>query len=137
MSLEEDENYPTSNSDISTSPKTTKTALAHLQSLKEPIISILRGNPLRISLEAIDIMKPERNDPDKAHVMFVGPNEVNSKDMEQYQKLVSVCGIASCLSSSDRRFNHFFFVDMINKSFTRAGLVVDERRPLKVLCFLL
>ena len=101
MSLEEDENYSTSKPDRSTSPKTTKTALAHLQSLKEPIISILQGSPLRISLEAIDIMKPERNDPDKAHVMFVGPNEVNSKDMEQYQKLVSVCGIASCLNSSN------------------------------------
>ena len=70
--------------------KTLTAALTLLTSLRPRLVSLLAGNPLRIPLTSLDIMKPERNDVDRAHVCFVGPSE---KDIESEggRRLWAVC----------------------------------------------
>ncbi|KAL5501930.1 hypothetical protein ACEPAH_9191 [Sanghuangporus vaninii] len=56
-------------------------------------------------------MKPDRNDPTRAHVLFTGPSEDDLLS-ENGQRLKRVC-------------------ELINTEFIRSGLVIDEKRPLK------
>ncbi|KAI0350131.1 hypothetical protein OH77DRAFT_1431260 [Trametes cingulata] len=59
----------------------------------------------------MDIMKPERRDDERAHVMWVGP----AVDGESAKRLKKVA-------------------DLIVKAFKQAGLLVDEGRHLKLHC---
>jgi len=57
-------------------------------------------------------MKPDRGDLDQAHVMWLGPLLEGDDDD---RRLREVCAL-------------------VNKEFVDAGLLVDERRPLKLHC---
>ncbi|KIP10739.1 hypothetical protein PHLGIDRAFT_48278, partial [Phlebiopsis gigantea 11061_1 CR5-6] len=54
-------------------PRTVESALALLAQLRPRIMDILNGEELRVALQRADIMRPERGDLEKAHVMWVGP----------------------------------------------------------------
>ncbi|THH14096.1 hypothetical protein EW146_g6195 [Bondarzewia mesenterica] len=80
-----------------------------LESLRPTVMDLLNGQRLKVGLERMDIMKAERGDASRAHVLFVGP----SLDGEEGKRLNTVC-------------------EMVHKEFHRSGLIVDEGRPLKV-----
>jgi len=61
-------------------------------------------------------MRPPRGGAQNTHIMYVGPDP--DADGEDSRKLRAVC-------------------ELINTSFIQAGLVEDERRPLKLHCTLL
>ncbi|KZV67917.1 hypothetical protein PENSPDRAFT_653651 [Peniophora sp. CONT] len=82
-----------------------------LRTLRPKVLEMLDGKPLNIGLERMDIMPPERGDAERAHVLWVGP-DLGSEDGK---RLKAVC-------------------KMIQKTFMDAGLVVDERRELKIHC---
>ena len=54
-------------------PKTVDDALRLLAELKPRIKDLLAGEPLRVALRHVDIMKPDRGDLARAHVMWAGP----------------------------------------------------------------
>ncbi|PCH40591.1 hypothetical protein WOLCODRAFT_68100 [Wolfiporia cocos MD-104 SS10] len=105
---------PPAQSSPAARPRTLASAVALLQEVGLRIREILGREPLRVSLCQMDIMKPERRDPERAHVMWVGP----SPDREDARRLKKVA-------------------ELINKTFRDAGLVVDENRPLKLHCTVL
>ena len=74
--------------------KTISSAIAFLQSLRPRIIDELGGAGLRIPLERIGIMKPERGNMERAHVMFAGP-AVEDPMSEDVRRLKRVCGKCS------------------------------------------
>jgi len=92
--------------------KTLSSALALLTALKPRIRTILGDHKLRVALDRMDIMKPDRGDLDRAHVMWLGPLLEGDDDA---RRLREVCAL-------------------VNKEFVDAGLLVDERRPLKLHC---
>jgi activating signal cointegrator complex subunit 1 len=106
-------------------------ALTLLRSLRGRIMGILSKSraPLKIKLDTIDIMPPERRDLKRAHVMFAGPN----RRSEGADVLNAVC---SKLDPGTIR--HLFGVymkplnllDLVHQEFKKAGLVT-ETRPLK------
>jgi len=79
--------------------------------LKPRIMSILGTHKLRIALDNMDIMKPDRGDLDRAHVLWLGPG----LEGEDAMRLSEVCAL-------------------VNKAFIDAGLLVNEHRPLKLHC---
>ncbi|KAL5519690.1 hypothetical protein ACEPAG_1350 [Sanghuangporus baumii] len=101
----------------SKNPPTVSLALSLLRLLRPRILDALDGHSLSVPLTSIDIMKPDRNDPTRAHVLFAGPSE-NDLLSENGQRLKRVC-------------------ELINTEFIRSGLVIDEKRPLKLHCTLL
>ena len=54
-------------------PHTVRAATDLLRSLKPRILELLAGEKLNVSLDRMHIMPPERRDPERAHVMWVGP----------------------------------------------------------------
>ncbi|OCB91126.1 small GTPase-binding protein [Sanghuangporus baumii] len=54
---------------------TVPSALSLLHLLRPRILEALDSHPLRVPLSSIDVMKPDRNDPTRAHVLFTGPSE--------------------------------------------------------------
>jgi len=102
--------------------RTLERAAALLQTLRPHVLAMLRGEdgsaePLRLSLQQIDALQFERGrDPSdvRAHVLFAGP-DLRS---ESAQRLKRVC-------------------DEIHRTFKDAGLLVDERRELKLHCTVL
>ncbi|KAL5524199.1 hypothetical protein ACEPAF_9339 [Sanghuangporus sanghuang] len=90
---------------------TVPSALSLLHLLRPRILEALDSHPLRVPLSSIDVMKPDRNDPTRAHVLFTGPSEDDLLS-ENGQRLKRVC-------------------ELINTEFIRSGLVIDEKRPLK------
>ncbi|KAI9058861.1 hypothetical protein FKP32DRAFT_1581508, partial [Trametes sanguinea] len=89
--------------------RTLEAAKQVLNELKPKIAETLGREKLRVKLDRMDIMKPERRDQERANVMWVGP----SLDGESANRLKTT------------------IADMIVKAFTEAGLLVDEKRPLK------
>lgn len=65
------------NSDATTStgtrPKTLDSAAQLLNELKPRVMQMLHGEKLRIGLKQIDVMRPERGDLEKAHILWTGP----------------------------------------------------------------
>ncbi|KAL4244527.1 Activating signal cointegrator 1 complex subunit 1 [Abortiporus biennis] len=98
----------------STLPPTLESSKTLLSDLRPKILEILSGNPLTVPLNRIDIMRPDRGDPEKAHVMWAGP----SNEGEDFKKLKDV-------------------TNFIHKEFIKTGLVIDDHRPLKLHCTLL
>ncbi|KAH9915093.1 kinase A anchor protein, partial [Fomitopsis serialis] len=92
-----------------TQKPTLASAIAHLESLKPDIIELLAGQKLHVELGLMDIIRGGKGSSNRANVMWVGPPE----DGEFAEKLWTVA-------------------QFVNKSFTSAGFVVDENRPLKV-----
>jgi len=113
MSLEEDPSSLTFDSQATDPKKTVAEALALLCSLRSQISDILRGARLSVPLQLMNIMPPDRGDPDKAHVLWIGPSFEN----EATQRLREVG-------------------EMVNKTFVEAGFIRD-RRPLKLHCTIL
>lgn len=101
MSLEEEtaEVLPALTSPAATSdaPRALSTALALLASLRPRILVAMDGQPLRVPLELLDIMRPHRGGTRNAHVMFIGPLEC-----EANRRLRSVCGACLILFCSGR-----------------------------------
>ncbi|OSC98155.1 hypothetical protein PYCCODRAFT_1439489 [Trametes coccinea BRFM310] len=111
MSLDVDKNGPSSSEAPAAEGRPRRTldaAKRVLDELKPRIAEILRGEKLRVKLDSMDIMKPERQDQERANVMWVGP----SLDGESARQLKAVA-------------------DVIVKGFAEAGLLVDEKRHLK------
>ncbi|KAI0369480.1 hypothetical protein BV20DRAFT_968080 [Pilatotrama ljubarskyi] len=96
MSLDLDEDAPAT-ADVSQAPTqagqekprpTLEAAKQVLQELKPKIAEILGQEPLRVKLDRMDIMKPERRDDERAHVMWLGP----AVDGESAKRLKRVAG---------------------------------------------
>lgn len=94
-----------------------------LHALQPRVQALLRGTsgsaeasagPLRVALQHVDIMRPDGGDPARAHVLWAGPRP----DSEDARRLKRVA-------------------EFVNAEFRKAGLVVDERRPLKLHCTIL
>ena len=69
-------------------PPTLAAARALLESLRPRVLQMLRGQRLRVGLERMDVLQPERGDASRAHVLFVGP----VLGGEDGRRLRSVCG---------------------------------------------
>ncbi|EKM59199.1 uncharacterized protein PHACADRAFT_191520 [Phanerochaete carnosa HHB-10118-sp] len=95
-------------------PRTVAAALALLRELRPRVQALLAGAPLRVALRHVDIMRPDRGDPERAHVMWAGPS-LDSEDARHLKRVA----------------------EFVNGEFRKAGLVVNERRPLKLHCTIL
>ncbi|OCH83916.1 hypothetical protein OBBRIDRAFT_799527 [Obba rivulosa] len=95
-------------------PRTLEAARALLRDIRPRILDILAGVPLRVQLDSMDIMKPERGDLERAHVMWIGP----SHEGEGARRLKVVA-------------------QFVHDTFKKEGLLVDEGRPLKLHCTVL
>ncbi|KAI0049388.1 hypothetical protein FA95DRAFT_1677515 [Auriscalpium vulgare] len=84
-----------------------------LRALQPRIHQLLQGERLRVGLDRLDIMKPERGNPERAHVLYVGPDLSSAAG----HKLRMVC-------------------ERIQQEFRTAGLLLDDR-PLKLHCTIL
>ncbi|KAG8214936.1 P-loop containing nucleoside triphosphate hydrolase protein [Butyriboletus roseoflavus] len=114
MSLEDSENSSNACESRAMNPrKTLPEALSLLSSLQLQVSELLCGARLKVPLQMMDIMPPDGGDPDKAHVLWVGPSLGN----ENAQRLQEVG-------------------EMVNKTFREAGFIT-ERRPLKLHCTIL
>ncbi|KAI9566274.1 kinase A anchor protein [Boletus coccyginus] len=114
MSLESSEDSNIAFDSQATNPrKTLSEALSLLSSLRPQISELLCGARLKVPLHMMGIMPPDRGDPDKAHVLWLGPRHEN----EDAQRLHKVG-------------------EMVNKTFIEAGFISD-RRPLKLHCTIL
>ncbi|KAH9948316.1 AKAP7 2'5' RNA ligase-like domain-containing protein [Amylocystis lapponica] len=87
-------------------PRTLEAATALLHELRPRVMEMLGRRRLSVALTRMDIMKPERRDLARAHVMWVGPAQEEE--------------------------NVRIGAEFVHGAFKRAGLVVDENRPLKV-----
>lgn len=77
-----------------TPAKTLQSAIAFLNKLRPRIIQELSGQELCVGLKLMDILKAERGDPSKAHVMWAGP----SYDNEDAKRLKRVAGASTKLN---------------------------------------
>jgi activating signal cointegrator complex subunit 1 len=77
--------------DQESNTKTVQTAIELLHQLRPQILEKLGGETLRVGLNSMDIMRPERGDLTKAHVMWAGP----TYDNERAQRLKRVCGTST------------------------------------------
>ena len=122
MSLDDSE---PSDSRAINSRKTLSEALSLLSSLRPQISELLCGTRLKVPLQMMNIMPPDGRDPDRAHVLWLGPSLEN----EDAQRLLQVGGECQCCG------NFICFADdlleLVNKTFAEAGFISD-RRPLKV-----
>ena len=126
MSLKDSEDSNTAFDSQAIDPrKTLSEALSLLSSLRPQISELLCGARLKVPLQLMGIMPPDRGDPDKAHVLWFGPPHENA----DAQRLLAVGGKWQCCGDL------FCFADdvleMVNKTFIEAGFISD-RRPLKV-----
>ncbi|KAL6300641.1 hypothetical protein BKA93DRAFT_740086, partial [Sparassis latifolia] len=90
-------------------PRTLRTAAVLLEEIRPALLEMLDGARLRVALKSMDIVKPERQDLERAHVMWVRPSPRN-EDFERLRKLSN----------------------FVHEKFKTAGLVVDDGCPLKV-----
>jgi hypothetical protein len=105
--------------------KTPAEAVALLSGLRPRIMDILGSSKLRVRLERMEVMKPERGDLSRAHVLWVGPRE------EEAGTLREVCGACVLRLYLDLDFDGS--TDLVNRTFVDAGFVPDDHhRPLKV-----
>jgi len=88
--------------------KTLSEALSLLTSLRPQISELLCGAYLKVPLQIMDIMPPGGGNPDRAHVLWLGP----SLESEDAQRLLQVS-------------------EVVNRAFSTAGFISD-RRPLKL-----
>ncbi|KAH9849437.1 AKAP7 2'5' RNA ligase-like domain-containing protein [Lenzites betulinus] len=91
--------------------RTLEKARAVLQVLRPRVLEALGGRRLSVRLDRMDVMRPERGDAERAHVMWVGPAQEGG---------------------SGRRLKRV--AEMIAGAFKDAGLLIDEGRPLKLHC---
>lgn len=78
--------------------RTVQAAQELLNQLKPQIITTLAEDKLRVSLQRIDIMKPERRDPARAHVMWMGPSDGDTEaQAATTERLKAVCGELSAV----------------------------------------
>lgn len=89
MSLTKEDRNDGSHSGLS--GKTVPAAIALLEALQPRIADELGGGVLQVPLTRVGIMKPERGNIDKAHVMFAGP-AVEEPISEEVDRLKHVCG---------------------------------------------
>ncbi|KAI0747474.1 kinase A anchor protein, partial [Fomes fomentarius] len=87
---------------------TLEAATKLLNDIKADVNALLHGEKLCVSLDSMDIMRPEKGNPERAHVMWVGPTPGAIND----------------------RF--MVVAKFIQNAFRDAGLLVDEDRKLKV-----
>lgn len=87
MSLVESESPQSPENGDHILPRTLEAAKGLLNGLKPRIMSILSGQSLKVALQRVDIMKPERGSLEKAHVFWAGPAE----DGEDVVRLKAVC----------------------------------------------
>lgn len=111
--------------ELPASAKTLSGATALLQNLRPRILELLENAQLNVVFDRVDIMRPDRGDLEKAHVMWVGP----SQDSEDARRLKLVSGATFSTWQATNSDNS---TEFINQEFRAAGFVVDERRPLKV-----
>lgn len=89
MSLESSEDSNIAFDGQATSPrKTLSEALSLLSSLRPQLLELLCGARLKVPLHMMGIMPPDRGDPHKAHVLWLGPPHEN----EDAQRLHKVGG---------------------------------------------
>ncbi|KAI0773467.1 AKAP7 2'5' RNA ligase-like domain-containing protein [Irpex lacteus] len=81
-----------------------------LTDLRPQILEKLAGHELRVGLNVMDVMRPERGDLSRAHVMWAGPEYGG----EAARRLKAVC-------------------EFVHREFKRAGFVT-ENRPLTLHC---
>ncbi|EJC98340.1 uncharacterized protein FOMMEDRAFT_149150 [Fomitiporia mediterranea MF3/22] len=117
MSLEDDSAALSTAGGAAQVKKTVSAASEYLKKIRPSINNALNGHALRVPLTAIDIMKPERNDASRAHIMFAGPSASDLRSVDG-QRLKYVC-------------------ELINSEFIKAGFAVDDKRPLKLHCTLI
>ena len=67
------------------SPKTLEAARTLLREVKPKVLEILGREKLRVSLDSMDIMRPERGDQERAHVMWVGP--ADGKGVKKFKEV--------------------------------------------------
>ncbi|KAI0738791.1 kinase A anchor protein [Daedaleopsis nitida] len=89
--------------------RTIAAAARLLHDLCPRVHDLLRGEKLRVSLDAMDIMTPERGDDERAHVMWVGPG-AGGAGIDKFKAVAH----------------------LVQKAFQDAGLLVDDKRPLKL-----
>ncbi|KAL4066464.1 P-loop containing nucleoside triphosphate hydrolase protein [Scleroderma yunnanense] len=87
--------------------RTVADALSLLRSLKPRIMELLVGSRLCVPLERMHIMEPDGGDPDRAHVLWLGPSPDNA-DACRLQRVG----------------------ELVSGAFRDAGFI-SERRPLK------
>lgn len=109
------------------SRKTLSEALSLLTSLEPQISELLRGARLKVPLQMMNIMPPDGGDPDKAHVLWLGPS-LEDEDAQRLRQVGGEYGFCPLFHRSADELP-----EMVNKTFTEAGFISD-RRPLKV-CF--
>lgn len=80
-------------------PRTVGAALRLLNELKPQLQEMLAGERLRVALRHVDIMRPDRGDLEKAHVMWAGP----PRDSEDARRLRRVAGQSAYTCSSNFR----------------------------------
>lgn len=66
--------------------RTVSDALSLLRSLKPQIMGLLRGHRLCVPLQRMHIMEPDGGDPDRAHVLWLGPSP-DSPDAQRLQRV--------------------------------------------------
>ncbi|KAI0032919.1 kinase A anchor protein, partial [Vararia minispora EC-137] len=98
-----------SSSQEATQLNTLEHASALLQAVQPRIIKLLAGRPLRIGLETIDMLQPERQRQGMAHVLVLCPDPKSDNG----QRLRAVC-------------------DLVREAFSREGLLVNAKQSLKV-----
>ena len=99
-------NADSSASESDTQPKrNVEAAIKVLQDVKPKVMELLAGEKLRVSLDSMDIMQPERRNQERAHVMWVGP-ALDSASTDLFKKVAREClGLLLRLVHSLRR--HF------------------------------
>lgn len=97
MALEDTSKIELANPGSEHSTKALAAAISLLNSLRPRILEALGGQPLRIPLTVLDIMKPERNDPARAHILYTGPSEDDLISVNG-QRLKNVCRMLTFFS---------------------------------------
>ena len=129
MSLDLDDHLDPSTS--GTRPRTLEAAVRFLNELKPRVMEMLAGHKLLVGLNLVDIMRPERGDLEKAHVLWTGP----SNEGEDARRLRDVSSKFACfIQNVGEIYSLLLDVDFVHREFKNAGFVVDENRPLKVSC---
>ena len=109
MTLNSDDSFSDQNSS-----KTVSEALTLLHSLKPRVMEILGKDKLRVALNRMDIMKPNRGSQDKldnAHVLWIGP-AIEGDEALKLQAVggasrTSCCGLhLHCGTSDDSEIIH-------------------------------
>ena len=74
-------------------PRTLDAAKKVLREVQPKILELLGKEAFRISLDSLDIMKPEGGDRARAHVMWVGPAE--GEGLKKLEEVGSMCLLVS------------------------------------------